>query len=114
MTVGVPPQYGWKQKKFNMSKMKLWYENETENRWSFLCPGCKTKHFIKTKGPYSWDFNGDVEKPTIRPSVLAKGYNDEEKADYQCHSMITDGVIEFLGDCTHNLKGQKVPLPDVE
>jgi hypothetical protein len=28
-----------------------------------------------------------------------------------CHTFIKAGMIEFLGDCTHKLKGQTVPLP---
>lgn len=31
----------------------------------------------------------------------------------QCHYFLTGGVIEFLGDCEHNLKGMKMPLPDL-
>jgi len=28
-----------------------------------------------------------------------------------CHSFVTDGQIQFLGDCTHKLAGRTVPLP---
>lgn len=31
-----------------------------------------------------------------------------------CHSFVRDGQIEFLGDCTHSLAGQTVPLPSVD
>lgn len=31
-----------------------------------------------------------------------------------CHSFIKDGMIQFLGDCTHELKGKTVKLPEVE
>lgn len=31
---------------------------------------------------------------------------------YTCHSFVTDGRIQFLGDCTHSLAGQTVDLPD--
>src|SRR5436309_254590 len=27
-----------------------------------------------------------------------------------CHSFVRDGLIEFLGDCTHPLAGRTVPL----
>jgi len=30
-----------------------------------------------------------------------------------CHSFVTDGRIQFLGDCTHNLAGQTVDLPEI-
>jgi hypothetical protein len=29
-----------------------------------------------------------------------------------CHSFVTDGRIQFLGDCTHALAGQTVDLPE--
>lgn len=29
-----------------------------------------------------------------------------------CHSFVTDGNIQFLDDCTHELKGKTVPLED--
>ena len=28
-----------------------------------------------------------------------------------CHSFVTDGLIQFLGDCTHALAGQTVDMP---
>lgn len=28
-----------------------------------------------------------------------------------CHSFVTDGCIQYLGDCTHRLAGQTVDLP---
>jgi hypothetical protein len=31
--------------------------------------------------------------------------------DHRCHSFVVDGQIQFLGDCTHKLAGQTVPLP---
>lgn len=31
-----------------------------------------------------------------------------------CHSFVTDGKIQFLGDCTHNLVGQIVELPEID
>lgn len=34
----------------------------------FWCPGCNRAHSIKIG---VWQFNGDVEKPTFSPSVLA-------------------------------------------
>lgn len=53
-----------------------------------------------------WTWNGDKEKPTVRASILVRG-------QFRCHSFVTDGKIQFLGDCTHELKGQTVDLPNV-
>jgi hypothetical protein len=58
-----------------------------------------------------WQFNGDVEKPTFTPSLLA--FNSPPP-NGRCHSFVKDGRIQFLGDCTHELKGQTVDLPDIK
>ena len=29
-----------------------------------------------------------------------------------CHHFVTEGKIQFCGDCTHALRGQTVELPD--
>lgn len=92
------------------------------DRWLFECPGCGCCHFAND----TWTFNGDQEKPTFRPSILVTGKRDitddeharimagekVEISDKRCHSFVTDGRIEFLSDCTHELKGQTVDLPD--
>lgn len=84
-----------------------------------------------------WTFNGDFEKPTVRASILVRHYRnppvDPETGDFakdeqgsyliengklkggkdiMCHSFITDGKIQFLDDCTHELRGQTVDLED--
>lgn len=56
----------------------------------------------------SWHWNGDVDKPTLKPSVL------NTRPGFRCHSFITDGIVDFLRDTTHELSGQKVPLLDVD
>ena len=59
-----------------------------------------------------WGFNGNVDAPTFTPSVLVRySWSDGPRV---CHSFVTDGRIQFLGDCTHNLAGQTVDLPDWE
>lgn len=66
---------------------------------------------------YVWTWNGDIEKPTLRPSVLTEGgrYNEDfsEYTKYKCHTWITDGEAQFLSDCTHDKVNQKLPLLEV-
>jgi hypothetical protein len=76
-------------------------------RLVFFCPGCKEEHAFNS----TWTYNGDADKPTASPSILVSGGGD---ATYCCHSFIRDGRIEFLGDCSHELAGQTVDLPDLE
>lgn len=83
----------------------------------FMCPGCAEQdgnegiHMLPVntvdKSP-SWTFTGSVDAPTISPSILTRGAGDTV-----CHSFLRDGVFEFLGDCTHSLAGQHVPMPDL-
>lgn len=80
----------------------------------FDCPGCKMPHGISHgagEGP-RWSWNGDCEKPTVSPSILARYPWGDPPADMVCHSFIADGKIQFLGDCTHELAGQTVDLPE--
>lgn len=77
---------------------------------AFWCPGCDRAHVVKTgpNGP-SWDYNGDPIRPTFNPSILVTLEYPTEK--HVCHSFVRDGQIQFLGDCTHALAGQTVPVP---
>jgi Family of unknown function (DUF6527) len=54
------------------------------------------------------DWNGDLESPTVSPSILVKASRGQEI----CHTYIKNGCIEFLADCTHELKGKTVPMED--
>jgi len=97
-----------------------------DGKFIFFCPGCKCGHGFKTTPPEpQWTFNGDMEKPTVRASILVRSgkYPKEPfKFDQEgnvvgyekavCHSFITDGMIQFMDDCTHELKGKTVPLED--
>ena len=103
------------------------YNDEAQEHligYRIFCPGCKEHHLLD----FRWTFNANFEKPTFTPSLKCmsshpKGYSNENPAplgwegEYEesvCHTFITDGNIKFLDDCTHNLKGQTVELPDVE
>lgn len=104
-------------------------------RWvSFDCPGCGMTHLLNVDPALRprWSFNGDLDRPTLQPSILAKSghYGDRNTTDcwcnYEertgkptpfscgvCHSFVRDGRIEFLPDCTHALAGQTVELPEI-
>ncbi|WP_336974142.1 DUF6527 family protein [Sphingobium aromaticiconvertens] len=84
----------------------------------FWCPGCDGAHRVMVgdgPGP-RWGYNGNPEKPTFTPSILVT-YNgaDADRGDgipSVCHSFVTDGRIQFLGDCSHALAGLMVDIPD--
>lgn len=94
----------------------------------FFCPGCRCAHMIRVASPGPcWSFDGNMEAPTFSPSVLVRGtrpITDDEQQRIMagekitpeptvCHLFIRGGKIEFLNDCTHNLKGQTVPMEPI-
>lgn len=109
-------------------------EETQDGYFMFKCPGCGDMHSF---GP-SWKFNGNLERPTFTPSLLvrsghycdfgkehgcwcthnaekiAKGAEPSTFKCYRCHSFVTDGKIQFLGDCTHDLAGKTVELDIIE
>ncbi len=96
----------------------------------FWCPGCDEPHgpIVQRERPERplWGWNADRERPTFTPSILVTGKRKLTEDEYQrilrgeqieipdkrCHTFVTDGRIQFLGDCTHALAGQTVEIPD--
>lgn len=100
---------------------------------AFWCPGCSERHVIPIGTGYGprWGYNGNPETPTFTPSILVRSghfvpghegdqcwCNWPDKDEFPdlkcrvCHSFVTDGRIQFLGDCTHALAGQTLDLPE--
>lgn len=82
----------------------------------FNCPGCGYAHMVTVKGEGVvggrplWDWNGSLDKPTFSPSILV----EPQRPKNRCHSYIKGGMIQFLPDCHHDLKGQTVEIPEWE
>jgi hypothetical protein len=74
-------------------------------------------------GTNAWTWNGSVDSPTLRPSVLTEGFRHPQPGSdpylasnwkpYRCHTWINDGCAIFLDDCNHEYRGQTLPLLDV-
>lgn len=64
------------------------------------------------KGTSNWTWNGDVESPTLKPSILTRLPTGAD--DVICHSFVNDGKIKFLPDCTHEYAGQTLDLLEVD
>ena len=114
-----------------MSALSAVLRQAEGGRLMFWCPGCKSAHGIQHgdgPGP-RWTWNGDAVRPTFNPSVLVRwhqwtppatdeavaakirsGEITQVKVEHACHSFVRDGQIQYLGDCTHELAGQTVPL----
>jgi hypothetical protein len=119
-----------------MSQLSNILRDVEGNGLMFWCPGCQTSHLVYHgvgSGP-RWNWNENVDKPTFTPSILTRTghyisshkigddcwctYNikyPDRPSKFKCgicHSFVTDGRIQFLSDCTHELAGQTVDLPD--
>jgi hypothetical protein len=86
------------------------------NFYVFHCPGCHYGHNVLVNGPNmetgaGWQWNGSLTAPTFMPSLLVRG-NEFGGTSPRCHSFVRDGKIDFLNDCTHELAGKTVDLPD--
>lgn len=68
------------------------------------------------EGTNCWSWNGDVDKPTLKPSILSKGSSmvDGVVVDHVCHTWVNDGKVQFLSDCTHEFANQTIDLIDVD
>lgn len=98
----------------------------------FWCDGCHCAHGIWTiqrnASNAIWTFNGNLEKPTVSPSIKieypaweppvtpenmdkwrANPWHQTKKT-YICHCVINDGVINYGADSTHGLSGQTLPM----
>ena len=94
-----------------------------EGGFGHWCPACEEMHVL----PKSWTFDGNLEKPTFRPSfkhsglqrVFANGnWTGEWKRDanghtipFICHYHLVGGELQFCSDSTHALAGKTVALP---
>lgn len=101
----------------------------------YWCQGCKQSHSVRIEGQHAWTFDGNFESPTFSPSVLTTSghyisghkpgdrcwctYNAENPDNpapftcQRCHTFIKNGNVQFLNDCSHELAGQILPLPDL-
>jgi hypothetical protein len=79
-------------------------------QYLYKCLGCGYVHAfaLRSEGG-NHEFNMDLERPTISPSLL-----QNFSPGRICHSFIRDGKIQYLSDCWHYLAGQTIELPEIE
>lgn len=100
-------------------------EGHTGRGYSHWCPACEEMHAFAVDEPFSngarWTFDGNLDAPTFSPSMHIKtgrfadpNYRDPDgDLSSVCHYFLRAGQIQYLGDCTHALKGQTVALPEL-
>lgn len=93
------------------AKAKLTEPDSDGARWLFFkCPACKMSHGVPVTGSRAWAWNQSLTRPTLSPSLLVT----MPPSPYRCHFFLVDSRIYYLGDCSHEMKGQTVELPDPE
>lgn len=96
------------------------YPKENNAYLEYKCPACGWHGIpvkVNVKEDNSWQWNGNLDKPTITPSV--NHYYPESAYEqhpglkrYRCHYIITDGIMNFCADCTHDKSGQSIIMVD--
>lgn len=103
-------------------KIKGFFEFE------FYCPGCRCNHGFRTRAykmpeglsaeyqksfnKSKWTFDGDYDSPTIHPSVRV--YRTIIKKDETiCHFWMKKGMIQYLTDSKHKLKGKTIKMQEI-
>jgi hypothetical protein len=79
-------------------------------RYMHWCPGCKEAHFFVLGVGLDGrrvDFNGDLQNPTFSPDQRV-----ERDEMLYCRYFLTNGQLEFMGECGHEYRNRTVPLPD--
>lgn len=90
------------------------------------CQGCKCCHGfpihvdyyvgsqIKREKKPVWWFNGNINEPTLTPSLRLYWTDPDTKIEHTtCHIIVTNGKMHFCNDCAHELKGQTLDLVEI-
>jgi len=89
--------------------MPVEFEPQRSRRIPVILKGSRDNH-----SEMVWSWNGDVEKPTLKPSILSQIIWGEAKILHKCHSFVNDGKVQFLSDCSHDKANQTIELLEVE
>jgi hypothetical protein len=107
----------------NYKPMKVKIEERNGTKYLYFQPeGMKVMSVpVITSGSRdktnAWTWNGDLEKPTIKPSVLhtySKSYDVGEYKEIKIHFWLNDGVCKCLSDCTDGNANKTLELIPVK
>lgn len=120
-----------------MAKVKPVGDANGRIGYSFWCPACNYHHIYYVERAHSngsiWTFNGDFKNPSFTPSLLIRtgihadpnweGPGDDiPRSEWIkpgwsdiCHLYVTNGVINYCSDCTHEYNGKHgIEMKDIE
>ncbi len=84
----------------------------------FNCPGCGRTHVVRVvandwsinHNQFVTAFDGNMESPTIADEMSFPAEGDNPF----CHVRVTNGEIEYFGDCDHDLADTTVVMKDID
>lgn len=81
-------------------------DKQAVEQYQFFCPGCNCTHGFKTRGQApNWDFNGNLELPTVNPAMYFRlGTRGV------CRFKIVNGQLVYNPASTHAYSGQTVDM----
>ena len=79
----------------------------THIRLCFPGPFRNRMLLINDAAGHGWTWNRSEIRPTLTPSIRTTD------GTIVCHSFVTDGMVHFCGDSTHELAGKIVPLEEI-
>lgn len=81
----------------------------------YWCQGCDCLHVVNVEAGSDrprWDWNGNVDKPTLSPSIRTFWQRTGEAEQTHCHHFLRGGVIKYLSDsAAHDVRGHHELLP---
>lgn len=75
--------------------------------WAWWCPGCQSHHAVDGRWAV---MDPDGAAPSIVPSVVVRDGNGL----VLCHSIVRDGVLDYLTDSAHPWAGASVRMEPFE
>lgn len=99
----------------NLQPGQAWWSKEVGTsegtmRLTFVCPGgcgdiggCRAFNGKQPEPRPSWDWNGNLDKPTLRPSILSP----RDSGGCGWHGYLTDGVFKVLDGEKNQCRGPR-------
>ena len=57
-----------------------------------------------------WLWNGSMEFPSFRPSILSDLEMHKGRNEVLCHHFVERGIVKFCGDCPKEFANKELPL----
>lgn len=105
-------EWNGKVHEFDTEQRVLILESGEEKLAMMYMPGVPIHVVINVSGPHPvWSWNGALYKPTFSPSILTQLPWGDDRKEIRNHVFVRNGMIQYLGDCSHEYAGKTMELP---